>query len=73
MEEILLQRNCPAGHEARVALEVTRNSLEGTYSHGINRFPRLARSIDEGIVRYESIDETLPRVKLSRGQRPGSS
>jgi len=47
---ILLGRGCRADHAEKVALEVTRNSLEGTYSHGINRFPRLVRNMDQGII-----------------------
>ncbi|MCX7026617.1 MAG: 3-dehydro-L-gulonate 2-dehydrogenase [Spirochaetes bacterium] len=53
LEQILLDRNCPAGHAAKVAQEITRNSLEGTYSHGINRFPRLVGSIDQQEVRTD--------------------
>jgi 3-dehydro-L-gulonate 2-dehydrogenase len=47
---ILLTRNCPEEKATKVAHEMARNSLEGVYSHGINRFPRLMRSIDAGIV-----------------------
>ena len=47
-EKILLGRGCSPDHARKVALEVTRNSLEGTYTHGINRFPRLVKSIDGG-------------------------
>lgn len=47
---ILLTRNCPEGKAKKVACEMARNSLEGVYSHGINRFPRLMRNIDAGIV-----------------------
>jgi 3-dehydro-L-gulonate 2-dehydrogenase len=50
LESILLSRSCPADRAAVVAAEVTRNSLEGTYSHGVNRFPRLVRNIDQGLV-----------------------
>lgn len=54
LETILLGRGCPADNAAKVALEVTRNSLEGTYTHGVNRFPRLVRSIDRGIIRMDA-------------------
>lgn len=47
---ILFTRNCPAEKAIKVAHEMARNSLEGVYSHGINRFPRLIRNIDAGIV-----------------------
>ncbi len=47
-EKILLGRGCPPEHARKVAFEVARNSLEGTYTHGINRFARLVRGIDDG-------------------------
>jgi 3-dehydro-L-gulonate 2-dehydrogenase len=47
---ILLTRKCPEEKAKEVAHEMARNSLEGVYSHGINRFPRLMRNIDAGIV-----------------------
>ena len=53
MHGILLDRGCPEDHAAKVAHEVTRNSLEGTYSHGINRFPLLIRMIEKGVVRTD--------------------
>ncbi len=53
LERALLTRNCPADHAHKVAYEMARNSLEGTYTHGINRFARLIRNIDEGIVRVD--------------------
>jgi 3-dehydro-L-gulonate 2-dehydrogenase len=33
----------------------TQNSLEGVYSHGVNRFPRFAKSIREGYIVPESV------------------
>jgi 3-dehydro-L-gulonate 2-dehydrogenase len=50
LEKILLERGCPEIHACKVAHEVARNSLEGTYTHGINRFPRLISTIDQKIV-----------------------
>ena len=50
LQRILLLRNCPLKKAQKVAHEMARNSLEGVYSHGINRFPRLMRNIDAGIV-----------------------
>lgn len=51
LERVLLTRKCLPEHADKVSYEMARNSLEGTYTHGINRFPRLIRNIDEGIVR----------------------
>jgi len=53
LEGILLARGCPPDHASEVAFEVMRNSLEGTYSHGVNRFPRLVRGIDDGMVKMD--------------------
>lgn len=50
LKQILESRDCPADKAEQVAREMTRNSLEGTYTHGINRFARLIRNIDKGIV-----------------------
>lgn len=53
LEKILLDRGCRLDRAAKVAYEVTRNSLEGTYTHGINRFSRLIKTIDAGIVKMD--------------------
>ena len=53
LKGILIGRGCPEAHAAKVALEMTRNSLEGTYSHGINRFPLLIGMIGKGIVKTD--------------------
>jgi len=50
LKRLLITHHCPAEKADRVAHEMTRNSLEGVYSHGINRFARLIRNIDVGIV-----------------------
>lgn len=35
---------------ARLADVFARNSLEGVYSHGVNRFPRFLKNVREGTV-----------------------
>ena len=35
------------------------NSLEGIYSHGVNRFPRFVKNIKEGYVRPESVPSLI--------------
>lgn len=42
-----------------VAREMVRNSLEGTYSHGINRFIRLLNAIDNGLVQVDAMPEKI--------------
>lgn len=50
LKGILLTRGCEEAKADKVAHEMTRNALEGTYSHGVNRFARLVQSIDEGLI-----------------------
>lgn len=59
LRKILLARGCPDDKAETVAREITRNSLEGAYTHGINRFARLIRNIDEGIVRLDVMPDKL--------------
>ena len=58
LKRVLLSRGCPDEKAEKVAHEMARNSLEGTYTHGINRFARLIRNIDEGVVRVD----TMPTI-----------
>ncbi|HSK68064.1 MAG TPA: 3-dehydro-L-gulonate 2-dehydrogenase [Candidatus Limnocylindria bacterium] len=51
---VLLSRKCPADNAEKVAYEIARNSLEGVYTHGVNRFPRLVRNIDDGLVNMDA-------------------
>ncbi len=59
LRRILLTRGCPVDKAETVALEIARNSLEGAYTHGINRFARLVRNIDEGVVRPDAMPEKV--------------
>ena len=63
LEKVLYTRNCPPEHARKVSYEMARNSLEGTYTHGVNRFPRLIQSIDEGIVDVEAKPELVNRFR----------
>lgn len=49
LSEKLCKRGCAEEDAYRVAEVVAGNSLEGVYSHGINRFKRLLLSIDNKI------------------------
>ncbi len=44
---------------ARLADVFARNSLEGVYSHGVNRFPRFLGEVQKGIVRLDTQPETV--------------
>lgn len=59
LERILAGRGCCGAQARKVACEMTRNSLEGIYSHGVNRFARLVRNIDEGIVKPNVMPEKV--------------
>mgnify|MGYP005759698595 CR=1 FL=1 len=54
MKYVLMVHGCPEEKAEKTAHEMARNSLEGVYTHGINRFSRLIRNIQEGIVRPEA-------------------
>ena len=55
LKEVLLTRRCQPELAERVAYEMARNSLEGTYTHGINRFASLIKNIDGGLVHVNAI------------------
>ncbi|MBC7757741.1 MAG: Ldh family oxidoreductase, partial [Phormidesmis sp. FL-bin-119] len=55
--EILLKHGFildKAHHCARI---FTENSLDGVYTHGLNRFPTFISMIQEGLVDYEAVPE----------------
>jgi 3-dehydro-L-gulonate 2-dehydrogenase len=51
LEEKLLKYGCSSGEAHEVAYAMGENALEGTYSHGVNRFPALIKSIEKGEAR----------------------
>lgn len=55
LKKTLMSRNTDADKAELVAREMARNALEGTYSHGINRFARLINNIDDGIVKVDQM------------------
>lgn len=44
---------------ARLADVFARNSLEGVYSHGVNRFPRFLKNVQEGVVNKDAAHECI--------------
>ena len=48
-----------AAHCARI---FAQNSLDGVYSHGLNRFPAFVRSVEEGLVRIDSEPGAVRRM-----------
>ena len=50
MEQILLQHGTEAENAALTARIFTQSSVDGVYSHGVNRFSRLIGAVDRGVV-----------------------
>ena len=51
---ILIKLGFTVGKAEKCAGIFTLNSLEGIYSHGVNRFPRFAKNIREGFVKPDA-------------------
>lgn len=50
-------------HKAEKCAEIfTLNSLEGVYSHGVNRFPRFVKNIREGYIKPEAVPSLVHRT-----------
>ena len=50
MEQILLQHGAEVENAALTARIFTQSSVDGVYSHGVNRFSRLIGAVDRGVV-----------------------
>jgi 3-dehydro-L-gulonate 2-dehydrogenase len=50
LKRILLQHQFPKKRAEECAMTFTQNSVDGIYTHGINRFPRFIRYIRSGYV-----------------------
>ena len=57
--QILLQRGLYEDDAALLAKIVADNSLDGVYTHGVNRFPRLVSNIEDGVVDRKARAECL--------------
>lgn len=53
-EEILLKKGFQKEKAATCAAIFTTNSLDGIYTHGVNRFPRFIKYINEGFVKVDA-------------------
>lgn len=54
-EGILLKLNFPRKRAKECAAIFTNNSVDGIYTHGVNRFPRFVKYIKEGYVKPEAV------------------
>jgi 3-dehydro-L-gulonate 2-dehydrogenase len=58
---ILIKYGFVPGKAEECANIFTMNSLEGVYSHGVNRFPRFVKNIGEGFIRPEAVPSLVQR------------
>jgi 3-dehydro-L-gulonate 2-dehydrogenase len=59
---ILLSLGFSAKNAEKCADIFTLNSVEGVYSHGVNRFPRFVKNIKEGYVIPEAVPSLINRM-----------
>jgi 3-dehydro-L-gulonate 2-dehydrogenase len=50
LKEKLVKHGCCEKNAGVISHIITENSLEGVYTHGVNRFLRLIRNMDQGLV-----------------------
>ncbi|WP_372712817.1 3-dehydro-L-gulonate 2-dehydrogenase [Ilyobacter sp.] len=62
-ERILLKKGFDAKTANRSARLFADNSLDGVYSHGVNRFPRVMSYVDKGYIKIDA----KPTVEASMG------
>lgn len=56
-QSILESRGFSAEHAGQAAAVFAQNSLDGVYSHGVNRFPRLVSYLDKGEINATALAE----------------
>ena len=54
-EKILLKLGFPEIRAAECATVFTNNSVDGIYTHGVNRFPRFVQYIKDGYVKPHAV------------------
>lgn len=63
LKRILIQHDFPEANAETCARIFTESSLDGVYSHGINRFPRFIEYIEKGFIDVHAV----PRLVHSAG------
>ena len=53
MQKALETAGCDAARAERLAQIVTENTMDGSTTHGANRFPRLVAEVKSGVVSLE--------------------
>jgi len=61
-EQILLKKGFSSDIAHRSAKLFTYNSLDGVYSHGVNRFPRVISYIDKGYIKVNATPSVESRM-----------
>ncbi|HUX96481.1 MAG TPA: 3-dehydro-L-gulonate 2-dehydrogenase [Bacteroidales bacterium] len=61
-QQILIKHGMRHGKAEKCAGIFTLNSLEGVYSHGVNRFPRFVKYIDEGYINPDAAPTLIHRA-----------
>lgn len=71
-ERVLLQKGFDADAAKEAAAVFAQNSLDGIYSHGINRFPRVAKYLDNGMINPHvscTVEKTFGALEQWNGHR----
>ncbi|HUX55889.1 MAG TPA: 3-dehydro-L-gulonate 2-dehydrogenase [Bacteroidales bacterium] len=59
---ILIKRGFTEARAGKCAEIFTLNSLEGVYSHGVNRFPRFVKNIIEGYIKPDEVPSLVHKT-----------
>lgn len=59
LTRILLKKGFSEERAAQAAVLFADNSLDGVYSHGVNRFPRVVEYIDKGYIKPDTVPTLL--------------
>jgi 3-dehydro-L-gulonate 2-dehydrogenase len=61
-EKILLEKGFSQDVAQRSAENFAKNSLDGIYSHGVNRFPRVISYVDKGYIKVDAEPTVVGRM-----------
>lgn len=71
-QSILESRGFSPEHAFNAAVVFAKNSLDGVYSHGINRFPKVVEYLDKGEIKPEAVaicEASMGTMERWNGQR----
>lgn len=64
LTEILLRYGCSENRANLCARLFTETTLDGVYSHGLNRFPRFIEYIKKGHVKVDALPKQIGRAHV---------